>query len=34
MLKTLDSFFPIRYTAFALSGVGVLLCLFTSIGLL
>jgi glutamate synthase domain-containing protein 2 len=32
MLKTLDSFFPIRYTAFALSGVGLLLCLFTAIG--
>ena len=32
MLKTLDSFFPIRYTAFALSGVGMLLCLFTAIG--
>ncbi len=32
MLKTMDSFFPIRYTAFALSGVGLLLCLFTAIG--
>jgi glutamate synthase domain-containing protein 2 len=32
MLKTLDSFFPIRYTAFVLSGVGLLLCLFTAIG--
>ena len=32
MLKTLNSFFPIRYTAFALSGVGLLLCLFTAIG--
>ena len=32
MLKTLDSFFPIRYTAFALSGFGLLLSLFTAIG--
>ena len=32
MLNTLDSFFPIRYTAFALSGMGLLLCLFTAIG--
>ena len=32
MLKVLDSFFPIRYTAFALSGIGLLLCLFTAIG--
>ena len=32
MLKILDSFFPVRYTVFALSGVGLLLCLFTAIG--
>ncbi len=32
MLKILDSFFPVRYTFFALSGVGLLLCLFTAIG--
>ena len=29
MLKTLDSFFPIRYAAFALTGIGFLLSVFT-----
>ena len=29
MLKTIDSFFPIRYSAFALTGIGFLLSIFT-----